>query len=76
MTKPIYAKKRSKLMRILLAPICAVVFMVGWCLYYVGESRQKQKQEQKPTKKTPATKPDEFELIVISNEEEEKILTT
>jgi len=49
--------------------------MVGWSLYWIGQSGQpKTRQLQKPTSKTP-TKQDEFELIAIPKQEEQ-ILTT
>ena len=60
-------KKRSKLAVILLAPIFALVFIVGWSLYWIGQSRQKQSQPLKPSNKIPA-KQDEIELIVIPQE--------
>lgn len=67
MPKTPVRKKRSKLAVILLAPIFALVFIVGWSLYWIGQSRQKQSQPLKPKNKMPA-KQDEIELIVIPEE--------
>ncbi|MGD0451760.1 MAG: hypothetical protein ABSA79_11990 [Candidatus Bathyarchaeia archaeon] len=71
MTKPPKRKKRNKLTLALLAPILMVVFIVGWTLSWIGQSRSpKAKQMHKPINKTPA-KQEEFELVVISNQEEQ-----
>lgn len=67
MAKPVYRKKRSKATIILLAPILAFVFLVGWSLYCLELTGNKQKQE--PITKTPA-KPEEIELIMIPKEEQ------
>ena len=70
MTKPVYRKKRNKTARILLAPIFAIFFLVGWSLVWIGDSGHKKKQKQ--ITKTPK-KQDNLELIVIP--EEEQLLT-
>ncbi len=71
MAKPAHGKKRNKLVVALLSPILIVVFMVGWVLYFIGQSeRPKAKQPQKPIDKIPSPK-EEIELIVIPNEEEQ-----
>ena len=71
MAKPAKRKKRSKLTLALLAPVLIIVFIVGWSLSWIGQSRSpKAKQLPKPINKTPA-KQDEFELVVISNQEEQ-----
>jgi hypothetical protein len=70
MPKPVYRKKRNKTTRILLAPIFAIFFLVGWSLSWIGDPGHKKKQ--KPINKTPK-KQDTLELIVIP--EEEQILT-
>jgi flagellar basal body-associated protein FliL len=68
MTKPTRRKKRSKLIAILLAPILSIIFIAGWSLYWIGQSRhQNEKQPQNPT---PITKQDEFALIMIPQEEQ------
>ena len=69
MTKPPIRKKRSKLKVALLSPILIVVFIVGWSLYFIGQSEHpKSKQTPKPNIKKPA-RPNEIELIVIPQEE-------
>jgi hypothetical protein len=69
MTKPTSRKKRNKLRAILLAPILSIIFLAGWSLYWIGQSRhQNTKQRQNPTHTT--TKQDEFELIMIPQEEQ------
>jgi hypothetical protein len=71
MTKPITRKKRNKLTVALLAPILIIIFIVGWSLYWIGQSGPlNEKQPQKPINKTPP-KQDEVELIVISPQEEQ-----
>ena len=70
MAKSTSRKKRNKLTVALLAPILLIVFIVGWSLYWIGQSGQpKAKQPQKPINKTPA-KQDEVELIMIPQEEQ------
>jgi len=74
MTKPTNRKKRSKLTIFLLAPILAIVFVAGWSLYWIGQSKQPQtKQLQKTTNKT-STNHNDIELIMIPKQEEQ-ILT-
>jgi flagellar basal body-associated protein FliL len=71
MTKRASRKKRSKLMLILLAPILAIVFLVGWSFYWIGQSRQpKTKQPQKLINENPE-KQDNIELIAIPKQEEQ-----
>jgi flagellar basal body-associated protein FliL len=70
MTKHPNRKKRSKLTILLLAPIMALTFMVGWSLYWTGNT--KHKQPQAPTPKMHA-KQDLVELIVIPTQEEHTI---
>jgi hypothetical protein len=67
MKSTVNRKKRSKLTTILLAPIFAVVFLVGWSLYYIGESGHRQKQ--KPVTRT-LEKREEIELMVMPKEEQ------
>jgi hypothetical protein len=59
-------KQHGKFIKILLAPILAAVFLVGWSLYYFGESRYQKKQ--KLTSKMPQ-KQEEFTIGVIPKEE-------
>jgi hypothetical protein len=59
-------KQRSKFIKIFLAPIIAAGFLVGWGLYYIGESRYNKKQ--KPINKIPQ-KQQEITIGVIPKEE-------
>ena len=69
--KPLNRKKRRKLTVALLAPILAIIFSVGWSLYWIGQTGQpKAKQPQKPINKTP-TNQNEVELIVIPQQEKQ-----
>ena len=70
MTKRPNRKKRSKLAILLLAPVMALTFIVGWSLYWIGNT--KQKQPQAPTPKMRAEQ-DPVQLIVISRQEEQTI---
>lgn len=70
MVKPINRRKQNKLKLVLLAPICAIVFIVGWSLYWIGQS--KPKQTQKTISKVP-TKQDQVELIMIPLQENEAL---
>ncbi len=59
-------KKRSKIATLLLAPALAIVFAVGWALYYIGQSQNRK--TQRPVK--PAQpKPDPIQLMAIPQEE-------
>ena len=70
MTKPTARKKHSKFIIALLAPVLAVVFIVGWSLSWIGEP--KAKQPQKPVTKTHAAQDkDSIELIAIPAPEEQ-----
>jgi len=65
MTKPTNRKKRSKLARILFAPIFPLFFIAGWSLYCIGQpGHQNTKQPQTTTAKT-STKQDAVELFMI-----------
>jgi hypothetical protein len=69
-TGPLNRKKRSKLVVFLFAPILAIVFMVGWSLYWVGQANlPKMRQLQKPINKA-LTNQKEIELIVIPQEQQ------
>lgn len=70
MTKRPNRKKRSKLIILLLAPVMALTFIVGWSLYWIGNT--KHKQPQAPTPKM-HTKQDPVQLIVIPMQEEHTI---
>jgi len=59
-------KHRSKLAKILLAPALAIVFAVGWSLYYIGHPHNKK--NQKPANIT-QPKRENVELMMIPAEE-------
>jgi hypothetical protein len=67
--KPPHRKKRGKLPIILLSPILAIVFIIGWIFYCIGQANQPNaKQPQKPINKTPADQ-NEIELTVIPQQQ-------
>jgi hypothetical protein len=67
--KPLYRKKRSKLRVVLLAPLLAIVFIVGWSFYFIGQANYpKTRQPQKLINKT-STSQNEIELIVIPQQD-------
>ena len=71
MTKSTRRKKRNKLTVILLAPIIAILFLVGWSLSWIGQiGETKAMQPKKSINKTP-TKQDKVELIMIPQLEKE-----
>ena len=63
-------KKRSKLIILLLAPIMAFTFIVGWSLYWIGNT--KHKKPQTPTSNIQAEQ-DTVQLMVIPKLEEQTI---
>ena len=71
MTKsPNKRKKSNKLTIALLSPVLMVVFIAGWCLAWIGESKQpKTKKPANTINRTPEK--EELELIFISNQEEQ-----
>jgi hypothetical protein len=66
--KPALRKKRSKITIILLFPILAIVFLVGWGLYWIGQ--KETKQIKNPINKTTPKQKEELELTVIPQEEQ------
>jgi hypothetical protein len=63
-------KKRSKLTILLLAPVMALTFMVGWSLYWIGNTKHKQPQVASPRIHA---KQDTVQLMVIPRQEEQTI---
>jgi len=62
-------RKKSKVKIILLAPILSIFFIVGWCLYCIGQREpRKEKQPLKGINKT-RPKQDSTEIIMIPKEE-------
>lgn len=70
MTKRPNRKKRSKLTIIILAPVLALTFIIGWTLYWIGNTKHKQQHSASP--KIHA-KQDPVHLIVIPRQEEQTI---
>jgi hypothetical protein len=68
MTKPLHRKKRNKAIRILFAPIIALVFLVGWGFYWIGQSGNKRQKIGKAT-----SKPENVHLMAIPLQEEQTI---
>jgi flagellar basal body-associated protein FliL len=68
MTTPLHRKKRSKAIRILFAPIIALVFLVGWSFYCIGQSGKKKQKIAKTT-----SKPENVHLMAIPLQEEQTI---
>jgi flagellar basal body-associated protein FliL len=67
MTKPAPRKKRGKIAKVLLFPLLAIFFVVGWSFYWIGQ--KETKQPKKPLGKTTSRQKEELELIVIPQEE-------
>ena len=70
MAKRSTRKKRSKLTILLLSPVLALTFMVGWSLYWIGN--RQPKQPHVAARKIHA-KQDTVQLIVIPPQEEQTI---
>ena len=68
MTKPASRKERSKITKVLLFPILAIFFLVGWSLYWIGQ--QETKQPKKSINKTTSKQKEDLELIAIPQEEQ------
>ena len=66
MTKTSTKKSRSKLTKFLMAPALAIVFAVGWSLYYIGQPRHMKNQKQTNTTQP---KHENIELMMIPQEE-------
>jgi len=67
MTKAASGKKRSIITKILLFPILATFFLVGWSFYWIGQKQTKQLS--KPLGKTTSRHKEELELTIIPQEE-------
>ena len=62
-------RKRSKTLTILLFPVLAIIFIIGFCMYYIGD-REKPKTK---TASKQSNKDDISILPIILEEQEEKI---
>ena len=70
MTKRPNRKKQSKLTILLLAPVMSLTFMVGWSLYWIGNTKHKQPHLAAPKIQA---KQDAVQLMVIPRQEEQTI---
>jgi flagellar basal body-associated protein FliL len=61
-------KKRGKLTKILIAPVAALIFLVGWSFYCIGQAGHKKQKLNKT-----ATKPENVQLMFIPLQEEQAI---
>jgi hypothetical protein len=69
MANPTQRKKRSRLTRIILLPALVPIFVIGWSLYWIGQSKNNPKHpKHRPNNKTPK-KQEEITIGVISKEE-------
>jgi hypothetical protein len=68
MKKPAQTKEHSKITKVLLFPILAIFFLVGWSFYWIGQKQTKQ--PKKTIGKTTSKQKEELELIVIPQEEQ------
>ena len=68
MKKPTKGRRRSRIIKFLLLPLFAIIFVVGWSLYWVGQ--RETKQPKKPVNRTTTKLNEELELIVIPKEEQ------
>ena len=73
MTKAAPGKKHSKITKILLFPLLALLFLVGWSFYWIGQKQTKQ--SNKTINKTIPKQKEELELTVISEEEQTPLLS-
>jgi flagellar basal body-associated protein FliL len=61
-------RKRSKAMTIILLPLLIFVFIIGWCMYWVGDQKRTSKTQRKPSKK------DDVTIMPIILEETQEIV--
>jgi flagellar basal body-associated protein FliL len=48
-------RKRSKAMIIMLLPLLIFVFVIGWCMYWIGNQKRTVKTQRKPPEKDNVT---------------------
>jgi hypothetical protein len=63
--------KHSKAMIIMLLPLLAFLFIVGWCMYWVGEQAGTNKTNHKPARNQP--KKDYISIMPIVFEEKQEV---
>jgi hypothetical protein len=68
MTKTSYRKKRGKVIKILVSPLIALIFLVGWSFYWIGQAGHKKQKLNKST-----IKRENVQLMVIPLQEEQTI---
>jgi hypothetical protein len=66
MANPTRRKKRNRLIKILLSPALVPIFVIGWSLYCIGQSKRNPKHRL--NNKTPKNQ-EEIIIGVISKEE-------
>ena len=59
-------------MIILLLPTLFFIFIVGWCMYWIGGQKKPDKKQPKPLKKDNAR--DNVTIMPIVNEETQEIV--
>jgi len=55
----------KRILRVMFFPVTVFLWMIGWCLYYVGNKQDRNK----PGKSRIAPKRDPLEIIAVVNEE-------
>jgi flagellar basal body-associated protein FliL len=63
-------RKRSKIVTIMLLPALVVIFIIGWCMYCVGDQKRPTKRQDKPLKK----EKDYVTIMPIVYEETQEII--
>jgi flagellar basal body-associated protein FliL len=48
-------RKRSKAMMIILLPVLIFMFVIGWCMYWMGSQKRTGKTQRKPPEKDNVT---------------------
>jgi len=48
-------RKRGKAITIMLLPLVVIMFVVGWCLYWIGSQKRTGKAQRKPAEKEHVT---------------------
>ncbi len=70
MGNPVFEKKRNKIAIILLSPILVPLFLIGWALYQIEQSRLPKTKPPQKAINTTAAKKDEIEFYVIPQEQQ------
>jgi hypothetical protein len=59
-------------MRIMLFPALIVIFLIGWCMYCIGDRKKPEKIQRKPIKKDNLR--DDVTIMPIIYEEKQEIM--